>query len=276
MGVVLVLLELYFPLVSAVLGGLPEMCLPSGMGVGWPHQDVEARASVVEWNEAIGATWWHDWWYGGGEGRAQMLWAVDAPSEREVVLGSWSTWKRRCSPVLVGNEPDGWGQDAVEWADAMWVMERQPVWWGCCGVIVNEGGMAWMDRYLGAGGPVPDVLLVHLYALWCPAGYECGDDVERLDALWGEFEGWVNRHPELDGVPVVVSEFGGSNSGQDEAVLDWGLRLLERGDGPAAIAWFSGRYLDGDEARYREQWLYGEDGQLTELGKHFRERMATR
>jgi hypothetical protein len=181
----------------------------------------------------------------------------------------------------MGNEPDGNNQSPVTFAAYMkaWQMSYLGLYWGCCGHIVNAKGQDWFDRYLAAGGPVPDVLSVNVYGLWCPEGRTCDDDVQRLDKLWDEFAKWKEGHPNraVRTLPIVVLEYGGSNAGPtwDQAAMDWGVNMMasRRTTRPIAMAWFSSRYVDSwyGGHKFPGQWLIAADGTLTDLGRHFRE-----
>lgn len=127
---------------------------------------------------------------------------------------------------LLFNEPEFTGQAntppeiaAVHvryWAEA--IGDNGTV--ACCGnlFVPSMGGIQWLDAYLAAGGPVPDVWHIHIYV---------SSPWEFLNALGG-WERWNAEHGNL---PTIISEVG---SGQE--LHDW-LRDWNDARYPA-VYWF--------------------------------------
>lgn len=91
----------------------------------------------------------------------------------------------------------------------------------CCGVAIVpgwDGWRNWLGWYLGAGGPMPDVWHVHIYAA----------TVEQFDAALAEWDAWNAAHGNL---PTIISEVGYTYAIQQHA------RSIQREDIPAMF-WF--------------------------------------
>lgn len=90
----------------------------------------------------------------------------------------------------------------------------------CCGNLLypSLGGLRWLERYLAAGGPVPDVWHVHLYV---------ANEWEFQNVL-GNWEMWNAGHGNL---PTIISEAG---SGQE--LHDWLLTWSD--DRYPAVYWY--------------------------------------
>ena len=91
----------------------------------------------------------------------------------------------------------------------------------CCGVLYYPwlGGYQWLEAYLAAGGPVPDVWHIHIYNANTPGEW---------DAVIDAWQRWNAEHGNL---PTIISEAG---SGQE--LHDY-LRTWQR-DGILAVYWF--------------------------------------
>ncbi len=90
----------------------------------------------------------------------------------------------------------------------------------CCGNLFFPalGGLDWLERYLAAGGPVPDYWHIHIYA---------ANEWEWNMAIGG----WQRWNAEHGNLPTIISEAG---SGQElhDYLATWEL------DGFLAVYWF--------------------------------------
>jgi hypothetical protein len=132
--------------------------LPRGLGVGLPHQD---RAITGEHAAALGASWYYDWGYGPAV-RHPLLWPAfwEPQNQPRAAWEQVAGWAADGKAPLVCNEPDGNGHDPAEIAHAMREWAAPFIGFG---TIINDAGMAWLDRYLDARGPMPNAWHIHIY-----------------------------------------------------------------------------------------------------------------
>lgn len=189
---------------------------------------------------------WHDRleWYGGAAG---IRWFA-------------TRWPGR--QWLFLNEPERASQAnlAPEYAAQVVASHRDLVLgadptatWACCGVWVDPVGIAWLDRYLDAGGPVGDVWHIHIY------GIEDCNPASSAQVL-RDFEAWAAAR----GVtrPILITEFGCVFSGPPQRACDYiaGILPTLRSD-PLVTGW--AWWASGDGA-YQ---LFDDAGNPTEVGQ---------
>lgn len=126
---------------------------------------------------------------------------VYRPSMRDLVMladdfpgRTWLLYNEPELPMQANTTPGDAAIHARYWTEAIGEEGRT----GCCGVSVDERlpWDDWLDGFLAAGGPVPDVWHIHIYAE-TPAVFE-----RRLGLWWG----WYAEHGE--GLPTIISEVG--------------------------------------------------------------------
>ena len=90
----------------------------------------------------------------------------------------------------------------------------------CCGNLLypSLGGLRWLERYLAAGGPVPDVWHIHIYVA----------NAWEFQNVLGNWEMWNAGHGNL---PTIISEAG---SGQE--LHDWLMTWSD--DRYPTVYWF--------------------------------------
>lgn len=110
----------------------------------------------------------------------------------------------------------------------------------CCGNLLypSLGGLRWLERYLAAGGPVPDVWHIHIYV---------ANEWEFQNVL-GNWERWNAGHGNL---PTIISEAG---SGQE--LHDW-LATWDNANYPA-VYWFGINEASqvGGANVLSDEWVY--------------------
>lgn len=163
---------------------------------------------------------------------------------------------------LVGNEPNIGAtftkpSDAALFANG-WVTQTNTTW-ACCGTLQHyEHGylLNWLDSYLAAGGPVPDVWHLHIYFV---------DDGAGWDATLAQFRDWMVANDVVR--PVIVSETALTNGSDAEPLLLHVARAVCRGE-VQAVYWWIG---DKDAYNFAPTSQLTVDGAITELGKVFME-----
>jgi hypothetical protein len=233
----------------------------NGIGLGGAHKRAinPAMWSRFEWiynwttlGEGFG-DWpgyrpmiWHDRleWYGGAAG---IRWFA-------------TRWPGR--DWLFLNEPERASQAnlAPEYAAQVVAAHRDLVLgadptatWSCCGVYVDPTGLAWLDRYLDAGGPVGDSWHIHIY------GIEDCNAASSLQVLRA-FEDWAAAR----GVtrPILITEFGCLFPGPPQRGCDYIAAILPglRSD-PLVTGW---AWWASDDSTYS---LFDAAGNPTEVGQ---------
>ena len=83
---------------------------------------------------------------------------------------------------------------ATYWTDAIGENGRT----ACCGTTIDDRlpWAQWLEAYLAAGGPVPDVWHIHIYA----------HDVRTFELRWAQWRAWHGAHGQ--GLKTIISEVG--------------------------------------------------------------------
>jgi hypothetical protein len=166
---------------------------------------------------------------------------------------------------LVSNEPENSGadggsdvspQEAAE-AAARWCRETSGPWAGV-GVLWGPRGKLWIQDYLSAGGPIPDIWHLHIYA-WT---------AEHWRQQWDEWQEYIDWTSIV--APTIVTECAAwaIEIKVQRAVMDEVRRTLDIDDNLAGAYWFSSRY--GQQVDFwRRADLLDDADKLTGLGKHY-------
>lgn len=197
-----------------------------------------------------------------------MLWVVNEGNLKTAVnLASkypGRTW-------LIYNEPEGSDQsntkpeDAAIWFDKAYKAIKDAdstATVACCGVMVRNEGIDWLDKFVKSAKYKPDVWHIHIYI----------NSVEMSDwlAFWNWFLWWNDKAG--NNLPVYVTETCSTYQPiQDKlllSLLDYKHPLLKR------VYWFSA---------YHEpivnDWkcnLLNDKGELLNLGKLFQSRLSNK
>lgn len=263
----LVLLYAAMLLTASTVHAQPPVEIPRGLGYGIAWQqgaEYAAEARRVLGDDVPWTNWVYD--------------HMDDPMYVPKAFSMRQQYARRyidaanAGPArlwLVGNEPETphtW-IDPVEAATmASLFAEETDVPFACCGIILlsdpaTEWGHgwswgAWMDAYLAAGGPVPDVWSVHIYDAFVFNWHE------RLDV----FRAWASER----GItrPVIVAETGfpfgqpSYNALLVEAIGD----ALDSDPDLLAVYWYSVHDYHGI---WHDTDLLDPNGALTPVGEAF-------
>lgn len=130
------------------------------LGVGIPHQNGDPAGVLAK----LKPRFWYDWkWSHIGKAfYYPMAWECkDTPYFAQAIAAAKAnppqTW-------LVGNEPENADQSNTtpdEFAEAAWEWVKEtPGKWAGPGVIWDNGGRDWLERYKG---PKPDIVTLHFY-----------------------------------------------------------------------------------------------------------------
>lgn len=127
--------------------------------------------------------------------------------------------------------------------------------WACCGNMVDDNGLTWLNSYIAQGGPTPDVWHIHIY------GAANVDDWNTFLNYWWQ---WWAQHGA--GKPVIISET--SLMWQPAAKQAELLRYLQQYTDPRVrqIYWFSA-LPEPSVPSWEESRLLNSDFTKTELGR---------
>ena len=160
------------------------MILPSGFGLGIPHQNAELEP------EYYGRTLrkfhpdcYHNWLFDLDDSRYfptlwDTSWAID---KRKKILNSPSAKTEKV--WFLGNEPEVSSQsntgagNAVKYARYWKANIGLP--FAMPGILWGEGGRDWWSEYRRLGGPKPDVYHMHIYAYSAESWISQLEDVLR-------------------------------------------------------------------------------------------------
>lgn len=174
-----------------------RLCVTMNMAAKYPGQ-----AQTLALNKLSPACWlnWDMTAESMRDGRyAPMVWRLGwapwTPERVEALAAAYpgKTW-------LLQNEPEEPSQGNTSPEEAARLMLGYIAAIGdngrlaCCGTHANLNGLPWLDRYLAAGGPVPDVWHIHIYATTVDGWYA------GLDQWWA----WWERNG--SGRPIIISE----------------------------------------------------------------------
>ncbi|MER3543587.1 MAG: hypothetical protein C4311_03030 [Chloroflexota bacterium] len=183
-------------------------------------------------------------WYGGAAG---IRWfATRWPGRQWLFLNE----PERASQA---NLPPGYAAQVVASHRDLVTGADPTATWGCCGVQVDATGMAWLDRYIDAEGPVGDFWHIHIY------GVEDCNPASSLQVLHN-FEAWA----EARGItrPILITEFGCLFSGPPQRACDYIANIVPALRADSLVtgwAWWS----SGD-GTYP---LFDDQGNPTEVGQ---------
>lgn len=263
----IVLLYAALLLTASTAHAQPPVTIPRGLGYGVAHQQGAEYAAEVR--PLLGDDVpWTNWIYD----------RLDDPHYLPKAFSMRQQYVRQYIDAandgparlwLVGNEPETPHTfiDPVEAAImASLFAEETDVPFACCGVMLLSGpgiewgnGWAWdtwLDAYLAAGGPVPDVWQVHIYDAFVGRWHE------RLDVFraWAAERG-ISR-------PIIVAE-----TAYPWAIPSYNALLLEKigetlDSDPdlLAVYWYSVHDYHGI---WHDTDLLDTDGALTPVGEAF-------
>lgn len=244
--------------------------IPRGMGLGVAHQQGGdfGRMAVETLDPEVWMNWTFDEDCIADERCIPLVFTM-----QQGPWGDYAIEVAQANPgrfFMLGNEAETPTAMFVHPADAaayarQFVSETDNPW-GCCGVMVlREPGIewgngwswdAWLDAYLEAGGPVPDVWQVHYYDAFV------FDWHARLDV----FRAWASER----GIsrPVIVSEtaFPYASAEYNAMLVEAIGEALASDDGLHAVLWYSAHDYHG---LWHGTDLLDSDGALTPVGEAF-------
>lgn len=177
---------------------------------------------------------WHNWqahdaWFS-DVGYTPAVWR---PTDGNVSATGQKAAANPGRTWLLWNEPEAFNQANTAPDVAAAITAKHVVAIGangrvaCCGVMLGTGGIDWLNDYLAAGGPTPDVWHVHAYGLTVDAW-------RNAMAYWWW---WHAQHGE--GKPTIISETSLMHTdATEQAKL---LRYLQQYDDSRveSVYWFS-------------------------------------
>ena len=126
------------------------------------------------------------------------------------------------------NEPERADQANLSSEEGAAVV-RQMVDAGACvaapGMILTVEGLAWLEWYLDADGPVPDVWAIHLYFCYTPAG---------IDRALEKWDGWMRRWDVKR--PTIITEFNAQHLDVGQQIVLMRHMAMRLGQAAAARA----------------------------------------
>lgn len=237
---------------------LPQPSPPSGLGLGAPWQSGDNIPAMLE---RLRPAWWYDWRYSqcGAPGYVPMIWTKAIWDAHRVAIESLFARRPELFWLLL-NEPERSDQadllpeTAANMINA--ITHRHDIQYAAPGVAVGAAGFAWLERYLGAGGPVPDMWHIHIYG--------CTEPEEWL-AAWSQWRAWMIDHNVAR--PTIISETNGwtATAYGQQRVMEQIDAVLEHDDLLQAAAWFATRYEWGAG----HPLLLDDAGGLTPVGDTF-------
>ena len=229
-------------------------CMPSGLGAGLPHQNAENDPAWYDAAlETLQPTWWMNWKYDqlDHDGYVPMLWKCDLE------------WLAKALPTilsnpnhlyLLGNEPSRVDQSNTPpdvFAATVQMLRRETGDWAIPialpGILWNDRGRSWLDEYIAADGPLPDVWHFHIY---CYTSSQVHSIIKHMAYVYGDR-------------PIIISEIAGAVENANADVMR-GIRKALADDTVQAAAWFSAYY-----DKWPEPSLLTAEGELTEIGELF-------
>lgn len=194
-----------------------------------------------------------------------LTWLPDAPLPMAWNMDESTFEAARAQPGrfwALLNEPESASEASLGAAIAAqkvrdWHMEFGPNY-AAPGVLVGGEGMAWMDVYLAAQGPVPVMWHCHIYA----------HSPDHWADLWGRWKEWMR----VRGVErkVIVSECAawGPLPSDQINVMDEVQRHLQTDPLLHSAYWFAAAVSE-DFSWWTRSSLVGASGQPTTLGEHY-------
>ena len=230
-------------LLGRARAGEPPVKLPEGLGVGiaWQRGDAWAARSL----ELLQPPVWLNWVFDHLEDPRYLPMAYSlAAGPQNVYLEAATRGHPRL--WLLGNEPD-FGSTYTDPVVAAASVQRWRAEYSgpiaCCGTVLWDGDWwrQWLDAYLAAGGPVPDVWHFHVYT-----GYPAPDTplVDHLTA----FRAWMVSRDVARQLLISETSWPYGFAAQNRAwMADLALAVADDPDLLAAI-WYS----DND---WHDLWL---------------------
>lgn len=239
---------------------LPQPTPPTGLGLGAPWQSGDNVPAMLE---RLRPAWWYDWRFEqcGAPGYVPMVWSDAIWHQNDATLTS--LFERRPDLFwLLWNEPERSDQANMlpdEAAALTNAIALYGIQYAAPGVAVGAAGFAWLENYLAAGGPIPDMWHVHVYGAMTPA---------QWSLRWASWTVWMHDHNAVR--PTVISETNAWTEGDygQRAMLDHVASMLESDDLLQAVGWYATQpYM----WRNGTPHLLHEDGTPTPRGDAFRQ-----
>lgn len=226
---------------------------PSGLGICVPWQ-TEPILSLSKVRSLLKPKWMYNYFSNqiGEGGYVPMLWRP-TPGDAQWVAAAADV-RATGRFYLLFNEPEYSGQSNTapevaaaicnQWRNATRVkVNGQFVYpaWGGVGLLVNDEGidksLAYADAYLAAGGKVPPVWHIHIYA-WSASHFE---------ALWHRWFAWMyNNRVKYPGVmrPTLVTECASwdSTPARQIEVMQKAHAMIIADKWLEGVCWFSSLY----------------------------------
>lgn len=236
------------------------MTVPSGVGVAVPWQS-ESVLSASKVRAAIAPKWWYNYLsnHVGDPGYVPMLWRpTPGDAQWNAAVQDAKTTGRL---YLLFNEPEYSGQSNTPATVAATICNQWQAatrrylngkWtvtpWAGLGLLVNDAGidksLKYAEDYLNAGGRVPPVWHIHIYA----------HDGNHWDALWRRWANWIYENKaKYRGLqrPVIVTECASwsTDPARQLEVMQRASAIMQDWTLLRGVAWFSSLY-----GPYRSEW----------------------
>lgn len=256
------------------------MAIPSGLGVAVPWQS-ESVVPISEVVSAIKPKWFYNYLsnHVGTPGYVPCMWrpVPGTPEWNAAVLDAKTTGRF----YLLFNEPEYASQSNTSPEDAATICNQWQAatrrqingqWkvtqWGGLGLLVNNEGidrsLQYATDYLNAGGKVPPVWHIHIYA-------HSGD---HWDELWRRWANWIydnrDRWPGLQR-PVVVTEFASWDSAATKQieVMNRAVSIMNTWTLLHGVCWFSSIY-GNIQSDWKRSDAFSALGNLTAVGEELK------
>jgi hypothetical protein len=247
--------NVYLPLVAT--GGDPSAAQVPNLGVGlaWQRGPAWAQQSLALLQPPL----WKNWHWDTLDDPAYIphVFSIQPSAGNQRAMNLAATMPGRLWEI--GNEPELPGTAIAPATAAAFMRDWQATAgnnFAAPGIIVSDAGLAWLDAYLAAGGPVGDLWNVHLYYV------TTGADWQRTWARWLKWQS-VNGLKR----PSLISETNAWPGGDQQSVLAAVVAALAADPLLYAALWYS----DTDYwNRFHDPDLRTVAGTLTPLGQRYR------
>lgn len=187
------------------------------------------------------ANWLHDASLLSDKNYLPMVWTLRLPNQP---VNNAAIWNEPEEVTQANTPPDVAAKLTLSYT-------KQLTSFGCCGTLVDDRGLEWLNKYINAGGPIPTYWHIHIYDI----SYDAWLAKYSLWLQWNRIYG-KNR-------PFIISETSmmyGSIS--EQLKLMYHLKSL-----PVDVYWFS--IVNEPGLEVWNSSLLDNNFELTQLGNYF-------